>query len=290
MKQGTPAQGRTGLVLWILIALYLVDPVLTDAFPQALATPLSTSIAIVVPLAFGLLHGAQRYGWRGVLVFLVVCLVISNIMENSGVLTSFPFGHYHYTDVLGPKLFMVPLLIGPAYFGTGYVSWVIANVLLDADGRRDAKAMIGVPLVGAFIMVAWDVALDPGSSTFGNIWTWERGGGYFGVPFTNYLGWYLTVYLFMQAFAWYDARRNAPVPALPTSHWYQAPAFYGVMALDFVAAYAGQPNAPIPDATGKVWQAGDLFATGAIMGLFVMMPFAVAGIVTLMLRGGGSRT
>ena len=48
-------------------------------------------------------------------------------MKNTSILTGFLFGHYHYTDALGPKLFMVPLLIGPAYFANGYVAWVIAT-------------------------------------------------------------------------------------------------------------------------------------------------------------------
>jgi uncharacterized membrane protein len=270
-------------VLWLLIVLYAIDPVVTDAFPRALASPINTPIAVVLPMLFALLHGSRRYGWTGIVVFLVLCLGISNIMENVGVLTGFPFGRYHYTDAVGPKLFLVPLLIGPGYFGTGYVSWVLANILLGSDRRRDLKAVIGVPLVGTFIMVAWDVGIDPGSSTLGKIWIWEKGGGYFGVPFTNYLGWYLTVYLFLQAFALYNARRTA-VPVLAKAHWYQAPVFYAVMACDCIAGYLGSQKAPISDATGKIWQGGDLSETGAIMGLFVMMPFAVAAFVALMLR------
>ncbi|MGE5151326.1 MAG: carotenoid biosynthesis protein [Rhodospirillaceae bacterium] len=273
-------------VLWGLIVLYVVNPVITDAFPTALATPLSTPVAIVVPLLFALLHGSRRYGWTGILVFLVLCLGISNVMENMGVMTGFPFGRYHYTDALGPKLFLVPLLIGPAYFGTGYLSWVLANVLLDTDARRDLKATIAVPVVGTFLMVAWDVCLDPGSSTFAKIWIWERGGEYFGVPVVNYLGWYLTVFLFMTAFSLYNARSAAPTPVLPKVHWYQAALLYGLMALDFVAAHLGGRGGAISDATGKVWQDSDLFGTGAIMGLFVMLPFAVASFVKLMLQDG----
>jgi uncharacterized membrane protein len=284
MQQDRTAGGWRSLVLWLLIALYLVNPVLTDAFPRTLVTPLNTPLAVLLPMVFALLHGSRRYGWSGILVFLVLCLGISNVMENIGVMTGFPFGHYHYTDVLGPKLLHVPLLIGPGYFGAGYVSWVLANILLDADRRRDLAATIGVPLVGTFIMVAWDVGIDPGSSTFGKFWIWERGGGYFGVPLVNYLGWYLTVWLFLQAFAIYNARRAAPAPDLPKSHWYQACVYYGAMAIDLVASFLGSENTVLTDATGKVWQAADLFATAAIMGLFVMLPFAVASFVALLLR------
>ncbi len=275
---------KQSLVLWGLIGLYVLDPVMTDAFPRALASPLNTPIAILLPMIFALIHGARRYGWGGILVFFVICLGISNIMENMGVLTGFPFGPYHYSDVLGPKLFQVPLLIGPAYFGTGYVSWVLANILLDSDRRRDRRATIGVPLVSSFIMVAWDVGIDPGSSTVGKIWIWHQGGGYFGVPFTNYLGWYLTVWLFMQAFAIYNANRTAPAPELPRAHWYQASVFYAVMAIDLVATYIGGTNAQINDAAGKAWRTGDIYETAAVVGLFVMLPFAVASLVKLLLR------
>jgi putative membrane protein len=282
--RGQAGFGGLNLVSWVLIILYVIDPVLTDAFPRALASSLSTPIAVLLPMAFALIHGAQRYGWSGILVFLVLCLGISNIMENLGVITGFPFGHYHYTDVLGPKLFEVPLLIGPGYFGTGYVSWVLANILLKGDLRGGLTATIAVPVVATFIMVAWDVGIDPGSSTVAKIWIWEKGGGYFGVPFTNYLGWYLTVFLFMFAFALYDARRIAPLSVLPKAHWYQATILYAVIAMDLVASYVGAQNGPTTDATGKVWQTGDLFETAAIMGLFVMLPFAAASYVTLLLR------
>ena len=51
-------------------------------------------------------------------------------------MTGFPFGWYHYSDALGPKLFLVPLLIGPAYFGMGYLSWALARAILgDEDAR-----------------------------------------------------------------------------------------------------------------------------------------------------------
>lgn len=284
MAQSVAGQGVRNFVPWLLIVLYVINPVVTDAFPKALGSPLNTPIAIIVPMVFALVHGARRYGWTGILVFLVLCLGISNVMENVGVMTGFPFGHYHYTDVLGPKFFLVPLLIGPGYFGTSYVSWVLANNLLDVDRRRDLRAMIGVPVLGTFIMVAWDVCLDPGSSTFAKIWIWEKGGGYFGVPLVNYLGWYLTVFLFLQAFAVYNARRAAPAPVMPAAHWYQASVFYAVMALDFVSGYLSGMSGSVADATGKVWQTGDLLETAAIMGLFVMMPFAIASFVKVLLR------
>jgi putative membrane protein len=44
-------------------------------------------------------------------------------------------------------------------------------------------------------MVAWDLSMDPVWSTVMHSWIWLQGGAYFGVPVSNFLGWYLTVYV-----------------------------------------------------------------------------------------------
>src|SRR2546421_10279164 len=176
-------------ILWVLVAVYAVaefaNPVLSFLIPFALT--------LLVLVAFALIHGAIRYRWSGIVTFIVICVVVSNILENTSILTGFPFGHYHYTSgsALGPKLFLVPVLIAPAYFATGYLAWALSNVLV-GDVRRESSALstFAVPLIASFLMVVWDLCLDPGASTVRHTWIWEQGGGYFGVPLTNYLGWF----------------------------------------------------------------------------------------------------
>jgi hypothetical protein len=51
-------------------------------------------------------------------------------LRDLDILTGFPFGHYVYTDKLGPKLWLVPLLIMPAYFSMGYIAWTLGHVRL----------------------------------------------------------------------------------------------------------------------------------------------------------------
>ena len=119
-------KGLITTILWVLAAAYAVTLVANIAF--GLGIPIA--VVLLISVAFALIHGAVRYGWSGIVVFVVICLAVSNILENTSILTGFPFGHYHYTDALGPKLFLVPLLIGPAYFANGYFAWVIGNVLI----------------------------------------------------------------------------------------------------------------------------------------------------------------
>src|SRR6266436_7295903 len=213
-------------ILWVLVVVYAVVELVNPVFPLHIPIPL----VVLIPVVFGLIHGALRYKWSGILTFIVICLVVSNILENTSILTGFPFGHYHYTDVLGLKLFLVPVLIGPAYFATGYLAWVVGSVLV-GEVRRGSSTFttIAVPFIAAFVMVMWDLTLDPRASTVQHQWIWEQGGGYFGVPLMNFVGWFLTVYVFLQLFA--VAVRSGlavrePARTFPQSHFAQAIVVY----------------------------------------------------------------
>lgn len=135
------------------------------------------------------------------------------------------------------------------------------------------------------VYAAITVILDPGASTVGHLWIWENGGGYFGVPLTNYLGWYLTVFIFLLLFSLYRGRRpDTAVRLLTPGFWFQAPVLFAVMALDYPANYFGVANIPIADATGKTWQSGDIYETAAIASLYTMLAVAVAAFVVLLVR------
>jgi putative membrane protein len=247
-------------------------------------------IIILAPLPFVLLHGALRYQWSGIITFVVLSLVVSNVLENSSILTGFPFGHYYYTDLLGPKLFLVPLLIGPAYVGNGYLAWVLSTALVgDVRPKATAFTTFAVPFIASFMMVAWDLCMDPTNSTIRHLWIWEQGGGYFGVPLTNYLGWFFTVYVFYQLFALYQRFRTARVgPAeLPfqKSHYAQAIVQYAAVGLTFVLAYVvGGPNTTVTDAANVTWQTRNIAEAAATVSIFTML-FAAALSAVKVLQG-----
>lgn len=276
--------GASENLVWLVIAIYAVASLLPSFVPHALSLDAQLAVVVFLPLVFALIHGAMRYGVAGIVVFLILCLGISNGFENLGVLTGFPFGPYFYTDAMGPKLFVVPLLIGPAYFGAGYTSWVLASILLgEIDRPPDRIAVAAVPIVAAFIMVGWDVCFDPGSSTLDRLWIWRTGGGYFGVPLSNYLGWYLTVLVFLFVFSVYLARRrDAGAPRLSTSYWAQPVVMFLVMAMSFQADYLAGGDVMLTDATGAIWHAADIHETAAIVSLFTMVFVAVTcGLILL---------
>jgi uncharacterized membrane protein len=263
-------------LLWLLVVLLAVE----EAIGIGYRSGTLTAVHLLILLTFAFVHGALRYGVVGILAFAAICLVVSNLVENLGVATGFPFGPYHYTDALGPKLGYVPLMIGPAYLGVGYLSWVLATVLVGDVKRGDGIEVFITPMIGAFIMVMWDLSMDPMASTLSQWWIWHQGGGFFGVPLQNFLGWYLTVFAFMLLFALY-LRAFAPDPPVPQpkAYYMQAVAMYAVIALDFIAAYLIKSGDTVTDATGKVWHGGDILETSALTTLLTMVFVVVLATV-----------
>jgi putative membrane protein len=165
--------------------------VITGPTPQLNLVALDVLSAV----AFAMVDGARHYGSRGILVFAGICLAVGNVVENFSIATGFPFGHYRFLEVMGPRIFSVPVLLGLAYIGMAYVSWTLARILLgDTSCRAGIPGMLAIPATASFIMVAWDIAQDPVWSTFLHAWVWRDGGSWFGVPLSNFAGWYGTVF------------------------------------------------------------------------------------------------
>ncbi len=273
-------------LLWAAIGvlfLYVCASDIAGLFPPGFSAVTITVLLVAVAV----LHGTISYRPRDFAAFFLITFIISNIAENMSILTGMPFGHYYYSDVLGTKLFLVPLIIAPAYFAVGYLSWTLARVLLGAFEYRPQRSNVFlIPLVASFVMVAWDLSMDPGNSTVNGAWVWFQGGGYFGVPFSNFVpGWFLTVYIFLQLFALYLYRfSNAPVEARviePKTYWYQAVAAYAIIAFGrVVPAFVGK-NVQVTDPAGRTWMTGDLYDTQALVTIFTMVFIVVLSAIRI---------
>ena len=265
--------------LWVLLALYAVvrpAQMLTGSIP----TVIVIALHVLPPLAFCLLHGAIVYRWRGILTFIFLCVAIGNFFENLSIRTGFPFGRYHFTDVMGPKILAVPILLGLAYVGMGYISWTVARVILgDAGESLAGWRMLTRPIVASFLMVAWDLSQEAVWSNLVDGWRWHDGGAFFGVPLSNFLGWYLTVFLIYLSFA-LIVRGGAGKPA-GRGIWQTAILFYGASAAGNLAVPAPPGVAVVRDAAGTVWPVSGILGTAALVSVFVMGAFALLAWVRL---------
>ena len=266
------AQNESG-VRWVhyplilLIALYAPAALLPSMWPGA-PPLLAVATQILIPALFVLIHGWRVYSLRGILVFLAITLVVGNIFENLGTRTGLPFGSYYFTDIMGPKLLGIPLLMGPAYLAIGYTSWMISYLIL-----RPAPRLFATPLLATVIAVTWDLSADPTWSTVSHFWIWRHGGPYFGVPIMNFFGWFLTNYVIFQLFALYDLRRSS-TNWVSLGHWYLGLASYlMVIAVSLGRSAALFSHAHIADATGRHWSIGVLALASALVSLFLMGGF-----------------
>jgi uncharacterized membrane protein len=148
---------------------------------------------------FAVLHGCASLGKRRTLVFFALSAIVSWILEEIGVSTGWIYGDYHYSNLLGPKLGLVPAIIPLAWFMMIYSSWAFASTLLGSSTRDASEGVPSRSIAASMVMTSWDTVMDPGMSRAGN-WVWEAGGAYFGVPFHNYAGWLATTFIVYSLF------------------------------------------------------------------------------------------
>jgi len=259
-----------------MIAAYALGRIFQQ-YPKTIPVLLIVALQVVPPAVFALIHASILYKVRAMLAFTVFCAGAAGLCESLSLRTGFPFGHYFFTGLMGPKVLDVPILLVLAYLGIGYCSWVVAVLILGHRERPLTGArIVALPLLASLIMVAWDVSMDPIWATLDQAWIWRDGGSYFGVPISNFLGWYLTAYLFYQAFALYLRANPAVWRPMPLKIWRTAVLIYAICALGNLLVFRKGLFPPTAtDATGKVWATTDILAASVIVSLAVMTPFAV---------------
>ncbi len=135
------------------------------------------------------------FGWkRGLLAGLLVIL-LSSIVETTGVNTGFPFGLYHYTQVLFPQLpggvpFAVMFAWTLIVFGS--YSWV---------ARTTTHQHLSLPavLLGGLLAMLLDLEIEPVATYLEHYWQWLAPGNlnYYGVPLANFVAWFVTASLLL---------------------------------------------------------------------------------------------
>jgi uncharacterized membrane protein len=136
------------------------------------------------------------YAGRRWLPALACLYVLSLSSELLGVGVGLPFGEYHYTDALGTRwLGMVPILIPLSWFFMAVPSYALARWAL-GGGRAGERV-----LLASFLLLSWDLVLDPAMSHATAYWVWGETGPFYGMPLLNLLGWYVTGLVLMGALA-----------------------------------------------------------------------------------------
>lgn len=149
------------------------------------AAPAFLFVAGAIALLSDLLSDLTR--WKP----LLTAAAIGFAFESIGVRTGLPFGRYVYTGNLGLSLLGVPLAIAFAWMVLfAFVRQLTSNVL-----------------IAALLLTATDLLIDPVASGVLGYWRWLTPGLYFGVPLSNFAGWF-AVGLLLFALRWGSAEKN----------------------------------------------------------------------------------
>ncbi len=156
---------------------------------------------------------AAHFGARRAAGLFAATYVITFVAETWGQTVGLFGAHYAYVPAAWAPLpaSLLPFLVPCMWFMMMVPSYALARLVA---GQR----LVATALLGGLIMTAWDVALDATSVRAG-LWAWSSGTpSLFGIPFENYLSWFMGSSIVCGIYAAADRR--------PT------------MALSPVAAYA----------------------------------------------------
>lgn len=145
------------------------------------------------------IYGYRQLGLNAMLSFMLPAVFLSLGSELLGTSTGFPFGHYSYLSGLGYKIAgLVPFTIPLSWFYVGLVSYLIARAGLEVEKKPSLVRHMSAIALGALALTSWDFVLDPAmSQTALPFWYWQQPGGFFGMPYQNFVGWFGTGALFM---------------------------------------------------------------------------------------------
>jgi putative membrane protein len=157
---------------------------------------------------------------RRTLIFFFAATLLSAGAELTGTKTGWPFGGYEYTDFLGYKLLgRVPFAIPLSWFYMGFASFLLADAIASARGW--ANRTLWSIVLGAWLLTAWDLVLDPSMAApqlqYVHFWVWHESGPYFGMPLRNLAGWFGTGLFFIAVgrLLWFERQPPVTAVALP---------------------------------------------------------------------------
>jgi len=192
-------------------------------------------------LAGYLIAASLDLGWKRTLWFVPFGYLVAFASEYASIHTGFPYGLYHYLpdDFVTRELWIngeVPFMDSLSYVFLNYAAWSLARFWrARSDGLGAQRHTVATVLLGAALVTWLDMIIDPvslrGDEWFlGKIYYYPGGGSHFGVPWSNYAGWFITGCAIQGGLALAERRWPAPGDDTPGRVW-MGSAIYGGVAL-----------------------------------------------------------
>ncbi len=179
-------KSKNTLASFILVVVYTVGIIgIKGNFDEqfVLLTPVN------LLLSLGLVFWTHPTKYSPLWKLAVLCFVTGVLIEIAGVQTGLIFGDYQYGEVLGPKIWGTPLMIGVNWTMLVYCAGSTVNQLA-SNLNIWIKAAIG-----AMLMTLLDVLIEPVAMEL-NFWNWENDI----IPLQNYFAWFFVALPLLAAY------------------------------------------------------------------------------------------
>src|SRR5277367_565397 len=181
---------------------------------------------VFIFLAAFLFISIVNFGLRTTLLFTALTYGVSLTCEWSSIHNGFPFGLYHYIDATrGREIWIagVPFMDSLSFTFLGFAAYSVALLAASPLCREGFDLRVldtwkirrspRVWLMAALFMVMVAMVVDPlsvrGDRWFlGKIFWYDPPGPHFGVPITNYLGWFFVAVITVAIFQLLDSALN----------------------------------------------------------------------------------
>src|SRR5947207_15076602 len=179
-------------ISWAIAYAYTIYVALSAIPPFKDTSIFSVTAASGLLVLLYFFHSYANLNLKTASKFFIIAATISFIWEFIGVTTGVPFGQYSYTTSLSPSLLSVHIFIPLLWSALDYFSMEASDYYIMASA----------------LMVSLDLSFDPVFSTSLHLWTWQSQGEYFGVPLSNFFGWFLASLTFFAIFFLTTKRRT----------------------------------------------------------------------------------
>jgi len=207
-----------------------------------------------------LLAAVTRIGWRRTTVFTIVAYAVAFAAEFSSTRNGIPFGLYHYIDVTRDRelwISNVPFWDSLSFTFLCYLGWrlgvlwhaplLVRRADVQVVETRAIATSWRVSLTGALLMTWLDVVIDPltvhGERWFlGRMYYYPDGGIYFGVPLSNFVGWFVVGTVTTRIFQAWERRYGPRHPRtgarhVPLSALVEPLVYVGILAFNLALTF-----------------------------------------------------
>lgn len=154
-------------------------------FPPTKAIVIELTDPFLLLMNSGVLFFILRSGQgKKILLWIIITLVATFMLEYTGIQTGQIFGNYFYGAAMSFKIASVPLVIA--------LNWVVLILGSFSWAERITRKPVLQILTGMVLIVLFDLILEPLAMQM-DYWQWENGK----VPARNYFAWAAIAGLFL---------------------------------------------------------------------------------------------